>query len=173
MVAAGAGRIGMTWCPGRAEHDLFASVPGAVLDAQLATIAAWRPGAFVSLIERAEFDWYGVSALPERASQLGLRHLHLPIEDMGVPDAGFEQRWQVHGPELRRLLYGGGSVLLHCLAGLGRTGTIAARLLVEIGMPPAEAVRAVRTARPGTIQTRDQERHVYACRAQDGAIAAG
>jgi ADP-ribosyl-[dinitrogen reductase] hydrolase len=54
----------------------------------------------------------------------------------------------------------GGSVLIHCRGGLGRTGTIAARLLVELGWQPRAAIEAVRGARPGAIETPQQERHV-------------
>ena len=44
--------------------------------------------------------------------------------------------------------------------GLGRTGTIASRLLVEFGTPPDEAIRQVRAARRGAVQTIQQERYV-------------
>jgi ADP-ribosyl-[dinitrogen reductase] hydrolase len=45
------------------------------------------------------------------------------------------------------------------------TGTIAARLLAELGVPAAEAVRRVRKARPGAIETAEQEGHALAVRA--------
>ena len=44
--------------------------------------------------------------------------------------------------------------------GLGRAGTIGARLLIELGMEPTAAVRQVRAARPGAIETREQEKYV-------------
>jgi ADP-ribosyl-[dinitrogen reductase] hydrolase len=47
---------------------------------------------------------------------------------------------------------------------LGRTGTIAGRLLVEFGDSPEEAIRKVRAARPGSIETRAQEQYVRNCR---------
>ena len=62
-----------------------------------------------------------------------------------------------------RALRDGGRVLLHCRAGLGRTGMIAARLLVELGTPPDAAIVSVRAARTGAIETRAQERHVRDC----------
>ncbi len=37
---------------------------------------------------------------------------------------------------------------------------IAARLLVEMGMPAAQAIAQVRAVRPGAIETQAQERHV-------------
>ena len=48
-------------------------------------------------------------------------------------------------------------VLVHCKGGLGRAGTFAARLLVEFGHTPASAIATVRTARPGALETLDQE----------------
>jgi ADP-ribosyl-[dinitrogen reductase] hydrolase len=59
-----------------------------------------------------------------------------------------------------RSLCGGHDVLVHCRGGLGRAGTIAARLLVELGMEPAEAIARVRAVRPGAIETPEQERFV-------------
>ena len=47
----------------------------------------------------------------------------------------------------------GESIVLHCKGGLGRTGMVAARLLVELGCMPEEAIVAVRQARSGTIET--------------------
>ena len=37
---------------------------------------------------------------------------------------------------------------------------IAARLMVEFGMDPRSAISAVRYARPGAIQTREQEEYI-------------
>jgi predicted DNA-binding transcriptional regulator YafY len=41
-------------------------------------------------------------------------------------------------------------------------GTIAARLLIELGIEPTKAIENVKAARPGAIETRDQERFVKA-----------
>ena len=72
----------------------------------------------------------------------------------------FERQWDVAGDELRTLLRSGRNVLVHCRGGLGRAGTIGARLLIELGMEPATAIRQVRAVRPGAIETREQEKYV-------------
>ena len=54
----------------------------------------------------------------------------------------------------------GQSLVVHCRGGLGRTGLISARLLIELGESPARALARVRAARPGAVETREQETYV-------------
>jgi len=46
---------------------------------------------------------------------------------------------------------------------LGRTGTIAARLLIEFGLNPDDAIKEVRASRSGAIETSSQEQYVRQC----------
>jgi ADP-ribosyl-[dinitrogen reductase] hydrolase len=85
---------------------------------------------------------------------------HLPVVGVSVPDERFEKNWHVAGEELRSMLRRRLDVLVHCRGGLGRAGTIAARLLIELGVEPTKAIEMVRTVRPGAIETCDQERFV-------------
>ena len=90
----------------------------------------------------------------------GIEWHHLPIVDVKPPGAEFEAAWRTSGPRLLELLRSGLRVLVHCRGGLGRAGTVSARLLVELGVAPVEAIRQVRRARPGAIETPAQERYV-------------
>ncbi|MBM3523152.1 MAG: hypothetical protein FJX57_09355 [Alphaproteobacteria bacterium] len=83
----------------------------------------------------------------------GVAWRRFPIADMGVPDAAFAAAWGEQGADVTETLRSGGRIAMHCVGGLGRTGTIAARLLVEFGLDPEAAIDAVRAARPGTIET--------------------
>ena len=80
-----------------------------------------------------------------------------------IQERRFEEEWETAGKELRQILTEGGRIVLHCRGGLGRTGTIAARLLVEFGIDTRAAIAAVRRVRPGAIQTREQEEYVRGC----------
>jgi hypothetical protein len=155
------GIIGLTLCPGKRD-------PGRGwdrdLDRDLAAIRDWDAEIVVTLIERDEFELLDVARLPAAVAEHGMRWVHLPIRDVWVPEETFEASWAISGRELRSTLRRGGSVLIHCRGGLGRTGLVAARLLVELGMDAHDAIAAVRRARPGAIETPAQELHVLRCR---------
>ncbi len=154
-----AGWIGMTLCPGKKDPYASFGAWDRDLDADLQAIRDWGASAVVTLIEEFEFDLLGVPDFGTKVSA-AFRWLWLPIPDGGVPDEQFESRWDEAGPELHRRLAAGERVLVHCRAGLGRTGLVASRLLVEAGMTPAQAIRAVRGARRGTVETLVQEQYV-------------
>jgi atypical dual specificity phosphatase len=50
---------------------------------------------------------------------------------------------------------------ISCQAGLGRTGTILVCYLVSLGLKAEAAIRKVRSQRPGSIETWEQEKSVH------------
>ena len=61
---------------------------------------------------------------------------------------------------LHQMIKQGDNVLVHCRGGLGRSGTIAALLLIEFGLLNGLAIAQVRIARPGAIDIAEQEEYV-------------
>lgn len=159
------GVIGMTLCPGKKIKSLISGIWNRDLDIDLRAITAWGASAIVTLIENHEFEQMAVQELPLKVKSLGIECFHLPIKDVYPPGKRFASKWKTEGPRLRQILQEGGKILIHCRGGLGRTGTVAAQILVEFGVTPKDAINEVRRARPGAIETLQQEKYVYQCRA--------
>lgn len=147
------GRIGITFCPGKHDNAASTGAWARDLSADLEIIAAWGARLVLTLVEPAELAALKVPHLGAEIRRLGLDWRHLPIADYAVPTEAFEKQWETHGREIRALLRSGTDVVVHCKGGLGRAGMIAARLLVELGMTPEQAIREVRRARKGAIET--------------------
>lgn len=164
-VAPDMGRVGLTFCPGKQQDSAMSGVWARDLDLDLDAVAAWGAAAVVTLVEHHELSALKVARMGEAVADRHMTWHHLPIVDQGVPDQAFEESWTDVGEQLRAIVRAGFDVLVHCKGGLGRAGTIAARLLVELGWDPDKAIREVRAARPGAIENARQERHVRSCRA--------
>ena len=129
---------------------------GLPLDEDLATLRQqFGIGVLISLTERP--------LEAEVVADAGMDYHHLPIADFRPPSPAtieravtiVEQAEQDQTP-----------VAVHCAAGIGRTGTILACILVARGHDPDDAIDIVRELRPGSIETSGQEVavHEYAAR---------
>lgn len=91
-------------------------------------------------------------------ARYGLEGLHLPIPDFTPPDDASVDEFLA---KARFYAHEGKAVVVHCGAGMGRTGTLIACYLVDKGFDAAEAIQLVRRSRPGSIETAEQEEAVF------------
>lgn len=144
------GQIALSSCPG---------VPGgaAQLALDVERILSLGIGTVLSLVDDGEMDYYNAGPVAEALAAAGLRHLRFPIID-GLPPPQVGPARELCG-RLLGLLGEGERVLIHCIGGWGRSGTIAAALLIHEGLGPNRAIAAVREARsPRCVESWQQEK---------------
>ena len=135
LPAGTAGQVWLSSMPGRLE-----SWP-----AFLAEAAERRIGRVLCLNPLYEIERLSPSyAEAIAAGSLPFAWTHLPMLDFGLAEQVDGYRRVVD--EIAVHVDGGLVVLLHCAAGIGRTGTTAACLLKRLGSPTAQALQRVRAA---------------------------
>ncbi|MFN4098941.1 MAG: protein phosphatase [Pararhodobacter sp.] len=122
--------------------------------AERRALAAFAPDLVVSMTESAEMEELGAGDLPRWLKAKRLRWVHFPVADFQAPREGAD--WSVVSVPAAQLLDWGGTVMLHCRGGLGRSGMVALRLMIESGEDPALALARLRAARPGAVETEPQ-----------------
>jgi ADP-ribosyl-[dinitrogen reductase] hydrolase len=155
-----AGQVGLTFCPGKKQVDAVTGEWDRDLAMDLDVLVGHGVTALLTLVEDHELRALQVEALGDMAAAKGIAWHYLPIVDRETPTLEWELGWFGVGPQLREAVLAGSRVVVHCKGGLGRAGTVACRLLVELGLDPTEALQAVRKVRPGAVENERQERYV-------------
>ena len=111
-------------------------------------VASWKRAgvhAVLSLLTSAEEKDLQLGNEGAEISRQGLEFSSFPILDRQVPQS--EVRLGQALDKLNRQLSAGRNVLVHCRQGVGRSGLVAACLLVKNGLSPGAAIEAVSSAR--------------------------
>lgn len=139
--------VGLTFAPGKKGRSNLGPY---AWDRDLATdlaalVREHRASTLVTLMETAELARQGIGDLLAQAREHGLDVIHFPIRDVSAPREPAAIDPLLDAIEAR--LASGQRVVIHCLGGIGRTGTIATCLLVRRGVALDDAIRIVQTTR--------------------------
>lgn len=118
----------------------------------------YRTDILVSLIEDHELTKAQIPTLFSEAEARGMEIVWFPIPDLKVPTSIDQVIPLVQN--LINLAKAGKIVVIHCMGGFGRTGTIASCCLVTLGYSPEEAIAIVRHTREYCVETEEQEQYV-------------
>lgn len=156
------GRLGMTFAPGKKaagmdgywERDLDTDL--------LALREVHRTNTLVSLMEEHEYRDFGIPELFEEDRIGGIEVFRFAIRDVSVPREAEAKEYRVLITTIIEHLKRGENVVVHCRGGLGRTGTVAACVLVALGGHSAgKAIESVRRAREYAVEPGEQEDFVH------------
>jgi len=130
-------------------------------------ITGWKRAnvnAVLSLLTPDEEKHFDLHDEADEVRGQGMEFNSFPIPDRQVP--GSEAKLGELLERVSRVLSTGKNVLVHCRQGIGRSGLVAACLLVKKGMSPGAAVDSVSAARgisvPETPEQRDWIDHYAA-----------
>ena len=109
----------------------------------------------VVLLTNRQLQQYYDFDLLELYKSKGYKVIHYPIVDFSTPKdfPSFNRLMKEIAQEIKS-----GNILVHCSAGLGRTGLVASGFAIYAGYKYDDAIRLVRKVRIGCVETKEQVR---------------
>jgi protein-tyrosine phosphatase len=123
-------------------------------------VAKWKQagiGVVLSLLTSEEEQELGLAAEPVEVTRQGMEFRSFPIPDRHIPssETSFAQTIE----KIDRDLKSGKNVVVHCRQGIGRSGLVAACLLIGGGgLSPGAAVSTVSAGRGTPIPDTEEQR---------------
>lgn len=122
-------------------------------------VKAWRSAGVsivVSLLAPDEMARLDLLREPEFCAASGIQFLSFPVPDHSVPVS--RRDTLAFALRVSGLLNQGQSILIHCLAGIGRSPLLAASVLALNGIPPRLAFERISIARGFPVPEMDEQR---------------
>lgn len=136
------GKFIFTPCPGTKDtsiSDAFESLVEAGADA------------VITLLSDKELGALSVPTFGNEAAQKSFNWFQLPIEDDSEPEQPYEEALSTSKDELLALVKGKKTIAIHCRGGSGRTGLMAAILLLESGGNWSKVKSLIQSVRPKAL----------------------
>lgn len=130
-------------------------VPGEWVEDEFSGLKRLGIDKVVCLLEQFEQIEVGLGSEEELCIKNSLEYVSFPIPDRGLPKTTLANTF-IH--ELYEEICAGKHIVIHCRAGIGRTGIIAGGILVKSGIPAKEAFSIISSARGVQVpDTEEQE----------------
>ena len=151
------GKLGLCGCPGTLLDSNNQKIR---IENTLKILKNHHIDIIVSLLEISELKSLGCDNLIKEIKLNNFVWFHFPIIDFNIPTKNSLLKLNLLLSDLERFLKEEKNIIIHCKAGLGRTGTIASLLLAKLGISTKDAVQYIRKYRPGSIDTDEQKNFV-------------
>ena len=142
------GKLGLCGCPGTLLDSNNQKIR---IENTLKILKNHHIDIIVSLLEISELKSLGCDNLIKEIKLNNFVWFHFPIIDFNIPTKNSLLKLNLLLSDLERFLKEEKNIIIHCKAGLGRTGTIASLLLAKLGISTKDAVQYIRKYRPGSI----------------------
>ncbi len=130
-------------------------VAGEWIEDEFTGIASLGITRVISLLEKHEEYSLGLEQESELCAKNAMAFLSYPIPDRGLPNSMNEYL------QLARKIHNdinrGSQVVIHCRAGIGRTGMVAAGVLLHNGYQPQTALARISEKRGVSVPDTDQQ----------------
>lgn len=145
------GMLGLTFCPGKKQETSLTGGWNRDVRLDIKALEDWGTTHVISLLESHEYIELGVRDLPQEL-WMHFNWMNMPITDKCAPTTAWVKRWEREVVYLAARLNKDAKIVIHCKGGFGRTGTVAALILMHFGHTVDEAVAKCREARENAVE---------------------
>lgn len=148
--------FGVSNCPGKHQNSLLKKLS---LKNDLNSIWNQEINCIVSLITKDELKKLDISDFDKTITEYGFEHYSVEIQDLGIPSTNQLGTFKILTKNIIVAIKTEKKVLIHCNAGLGRSGLFAGILVKEM-TDINHPIDYIRKFRKGAIETKEQEEFI-------------
>ncbi len=136
------GKFLLTPCPGTKEASLNES---------FSTLKNQGAEILITMMTQTELEKYSVTSIPDLAKDYDMQWFHFPVKDDCAPEMDTQNKINDNIETLKSAITDKKTIAMHCKGGQGRTGLIAAILLLEYGLKWNEVKTLIQSVKPRSL----------------------